>query len=163
MDQLTERRPSFRRIPSCGQKPGRIIAVAATLVSIVAVGGVAQAATPWSVPLGAGSHGQAQAGTLTAATGVTSSCIGNSGNKVPVVVSWTAAPRATSYTISQATTANGTYTIVATGVTGNSYSFTPSPAGTYFFEVTADLNNWASAPSAPTATGRTTFSNGNCT
>jgi hypothetical protein len=158
MDQLTDPSPSEQ--PASPR--GRLVLFAAILLTVALVGTAADAATTWTVPVAANSYAQAQAGTLAAPTGVAANCTGGgANNKVPVTVSWTAAALATSYTIGEATTSSGTYTTIATGVTGTSYSYTP-PDGTHYWKVTAIRANWSSPSSAPTPTGRTTLGNGNC-
>lgn len=157
MDQLTEPRVSGRLTGVAGRAPARLAAAAAALVSVAAAGGVADAATAWTCPLAAGSGGQARAGTLTAPTGVGAVC---SSNKVPVIVSWTSAANAISYTVLQATSFGGPYTPVDSGVVGTSDWITPASPGTYYWRVVANRSNWSSSVS--TAVSRTTQNGGNC-
>jgi hypothetical protein len=149
MDQLTDRIANQPARPR-GRTPVRLALVTATLLTVATASGVADAATPWTVSLAAASGGQSQAGTLTAPTGLTSSCSGNQNlNKTPVNLSWLAASHAANYTVSQATSANGTYTVIATGVAGTTYSTTPATAGTYYWKVAAANGNWSSPSSGP--------------
>ena len=70
----------------------------------------------------------------------------------------TAVTHATTYTVYDSTTsATGTYTSVASGVTTTSWTSGTLTAGTnYWFEVTVSVgSNWASAKS--TATGESTI------
>ena len=105
----------------------------------------------WPVPLTAGSGGQATSDTGPAAPGgITSACSGLISKAV--VVSWTAVPHATSYTIYQSTTsATGPYIAVATA--GASPWTSGSLAlGTYWYEVDAVIGTgWRSLRSAATA------------
>jgi hypothetical protein len=92
------------------------------------------------------------AGVLVAPTGVTGTC-GNGQNKTSVVVTWTGAAHATSYTIMQSTTSATTgYSTAASGVTGLSWT---SPAGssgtTYWYEVVAVAGSWSSGASSASA------------
>jgi hypothetical protein len=158
MDQLT----GYRVPRRVGRTVGRLAMSAVVLATAAFPGGAAEAATAWTIPLATNSTGHAQAGTLTAPSAVTASC---TGTRVPVIVTWTAATSATSYTVSEATTLTGTYNVVATGVTSTTYTYTPGSAGDHYWKVTANRSGWSSAASAPTATGRTTYGtgNGNCT
>jgi hypothetical protein len=155
MDQLT----GHRSPRPATRTPGRLTLFATVLATALFTGGAADAATAWTVSLGANSNGQAQAGTVPAPTAVTAAC---SGTQVPVVVSWTPSASATSYTVSEATTLTGAYSVIATGLTSPTYAYTPGSAGDHYWKVTATRSGWSSPASAPTATGRTTYGNGNC-
>ncbi len=50
------------------------------------------------------------------------------GANAQIALSWTASTGATSYSVLRATTSNGSYTTIATGLTGTSYTDTASPA-----------------------------------
>jgi hypothetical protein len=156
MGELTE---ATSHRPGRAPAPGRLLLAVAILVSVATAGTAADAATAWTVQVGSNAPAQARGGTLAAPSGVTSAC---ASNKVPVIVSWNAVANATSYGITQAPTSTGPFTPVATGITGTSYSFTPSSAGTYFYEVFATRSTWSGPASAPTLTPRTVGSGGNC-
>ena len=70
-----------------------------------------------------------------------------------VDLSWTASAGATSYTILRATSANGPYTTLATGVTGTSYADTSAlPGWTYHYAVSAGNSAGEGEASASAAT-----------
>ncbi len=70
-----------------------------------------------------------------------------------VNLSWTASAGATSYTILRATSANGPYTTLATGVTGTSYADTSAlPGWTYHYAVSAGNSAGEGEASASAAT-----------
>jgi len=104
-------------------------------------------ATSWTIGLAAGSAGQAQAATLPAPATMTASCIAGNQNKVNIT--WTVVAHATSYTISDSTTsAGGAYSTLASGVGGTSWNSPGLAANNYWFEVTAQDNNWVGIASA---------------
>lgn len=109
------------------------------------------AAASWTVGLAAQSHGQARARTLSAPTGVTTSC---SGLTVPIVVSWTAVANATSYGVYRSA-GGGPYTLVTT-VNAPTTTASYNPGGvlqSYTLAVTVTLGTaWTSGLSAPGAT-----------
>jgi cellulose 1,4-beta-cellobiosidase len=136
------------------------------LVGVVATGillgmtGTAWA-TNWVPTLHASSAGQAQArGVPAAPTGATAACTSSSAKTVKV--SWTAVTRATSYTMYDTTTsASGTYTSAATGVTTTSWTSGTLSAANYWFEVAAYAGtNWIGTKS--TATAESTISSSGC-
>ena len=137
-------------------------------VIVVAAGGVmastgpAWTATHWTPVLTPGSAGEAKAQTTPARpTGVSAAC--TSASAQTVKVSWTAVSRATGYTIYEATTsATGTYTSVASGVTASPWTSGTLSAGNYWFEVMAQIgSNWVGTKS--TASSESTTSSGACT
>jgi len=126
--------------------PSSLLAVLLLLVA----DGPAQAT--WAVGLAASSAAEASAGSAPAVpTGVTAAC--TSLGATTVTVSWSAVANATSYTISQSTTSSTTgYAIVATGISGSTWTSAGLPTGTYWYEVSARIgNNWASGTSAASA------------
>jgi hypothetical protein len=104
-------------------------------------------ASAWAASLAGGSTGLGQAGSLTAPTGVASSCVTGT---TTITVTWTAAGHATSYTVLQATDSTP-YAAAATGVTGTSWTSGPLPNGyNYYYELTANNGSWSSTPTTPT-------------
>ncbi len=120
--------------------------------------GVAWSATNWTVTLHAASSGEGHSQTVPSApTGVTAACTNPSFSKT-ITVSWTAVTHATTYTVYDSTTsATGTYSSIATGVTTTSWTSGTLTSGTnYWFEVTVSVgSNWTSAKSS--ATGESTI------
>jgi len=96
---------------------------------------------------GGESASSAEVGALTipgAPTGVTATA-GNG----QVSLSWTASTGATGYTVLRATSPNGSYTTIATGVTGTSYTDTGLANGTtYYYAVVAANGSGSSANSS---------------
>jgi fibronectin type 3 domain-containing protein len=87
-----------------------------------------------------------------------------SGSSAQIALSWTASTGATSYSVLRATTANGTYTTVATGLTGTSYTDTGLTSGTtYYYAVTATNGSGSSANSTQVSAITTPASPGNVT
>jgi hypothetical protein len=118
-------------------------------------------ATNWVVTLHTASAGEARAqGLLTAPSGPAAACTSSSAKTVKV--SWTAVTKATSYTVYDTTTsATGTYTSVATGVTTTSWTSATLSAANYWFEVAASMGtNWIGTKSV--ATAESTISSSGC-
>jgi hypothetical protein len=119
---------------------------------------VACGASNWVTALSSGSKGESQAKTLPSAPGsVAASCAAPTTAKT-IKVTWSAVTLATSYSIYDATSsANGSYSLMASGVTGTSWTSSTLTSGTnYWFKVTAVIgSNWASAQS--TASGESTI------
>jgi hypothetical protein len=141
--------------------PNTVIALlAANLVLTVAA---PAAASNWSDPVAAGSSTQAQAASLPAApSGVSPACTSSTASKISV--SWSAVAHATSYTVYDSTTSATTgYRLVASGVTGTSWTSGALNSGNYWFELTVSIGtNWTSAKS--TASGESTVvKNSSCT
>jgi fibronectin type 3 domain-containing protein/regulation of enolase protein 1 (concanavalin A-like superfamily) len=87
---------------------------------------------------------QANAITAPAAPGTVTA----SGGSTQIALSWTASTGATGYNVLRATNANGSYTTVATGLTGTSYTDTGLSSGTtYYYAVTATNGSGSSANS----------------
>lgn len=57
-----------------------------------------------------------------------------------ISLTWTASASATSYNVKRSTTSGGPYTVLATGVTGSSYSDTTVAGGTVYYYVVAAMN-----------------------
>jgi hypothetical protein len=143
---------------------GRLVGGAALIAvaggAVFASAGTAWA-TNWVLALRSGSAGEAKAQAGPAApTGVKAAC--TSSSAATVKVSWTAVSRATAYTIYEATTsATGTYSSVATGVTAVSWTSAALAAGNYWFEVSARTGtNWVGTNSS--ASGESTISSSGC-
>jgi len=112
---------------------------------------VADAASNWVVHVAAGSKGESQASVLPVApTGVTASCAAPTTSKT-IKVTWSAVTHATTYSVyDSTTTAGGTYSLVASGVSGTSWTSGALTSGTnYWFEVVTIVgSNWAGPKSA---------------
>jgi hypothetical protein len=124
----------------------RVLAVGLFLVVANAAG------ASWGIGLAASSAAEAAAGTAPAIPGgVTAACTAPTGSTV--TVTWSAVPRATSYTIWMSmTSATSGYSVAATGVTGTSWTSGSLATGNYWFEVSsATGTNWASGRSAASA------------
>jgi hypothetical protein len=136
--------------------PRGALLVAAAVVGAMTVGSSPSVAwaTTWKITLATGSKGETHAQALPAApTAVTAACAAPTTAKT-ITVTWTAVIHATAYAIWQSTTsANGTESSVATGVTGTTWTSSALTAGTnYWFKVVADVgSNWASANSSASA------------
>ena len=91
---------------------------------------------------------------VAAPTGVTASATQSTvAGTATVTVGWTPVTGATSYTVKRATSASGTYTTVATGVTGTSFSqaVTATANNVYYYRIVAVTSGGASADSASAA------------
>jgi fibronectin type 3 domain-containing protein len=128
----------------------RRCALAAVAPLVLACAPAAYGATSWTVVLHAGSRGQAKAQAVPAAPTATATC---SLVALKITVTWTAVAHASSYTVYQSSNgANGTYSVVASGLTGTSFTSAVLVLGTYYYEVTATVgSNWTTAHSAATA------------
>jgi hypothetical protein len=108
-------------------------------------------ASNWVATVASGSKGEAQATSLPATPGsVGATCAAPTTAKT-IKVTWSAVSLATSYSVYDATTsASGTYTQIASGVTGTSWTSGALANGTnYWFKVTALIGTkWASTQSA---------------
>jgi hypothetical protein len=108
-------------------------------------------ASNWVASVASGSKGESQATSLPGApAGAGAVCAAPTTAKT-IKVTWSAVSLATSYTVYDATTsASGTYTAVASGVTGTSWTSGTLTNGTnYWFKVNALVGTkWASAQSA---------------
>ena len=115
---------------------------------------VADAASNWVVHIAAGSKGESQASVLPLApTGIAASCAAPTTAKT-IKVTWNAVTHATTYSIyDSTTTAGGTYSLMASGVSGTSWTSGTLTSGTnYWFEVVAVVgSNWASVKSSASA------------
>jgi hypothetical protein len=118
----------------------------------------ALAATTWVVHLAAGSSGEGHTRALPSApTGVSAACNAPTTSNT-IKVTWSAVTHATTYSVYDSTTsATGTYTLVASGVTTTSWTSSALTASTnYWFEVVVKVGtNWASVKSS--ATGESTI------
>jgi hypothetical protein len=118
-------------------------------------------ATNWQPALHASSSGQSEAqGVPAAPSGASAACTSPSAKTIKV--SWSAVSRATTYTVYDATTsASGTYTSVATGVTTTSWTSGTLSSSNYWFEVAAySGTHWVGSNSA--ATAESTISGSGC-
>ena len=144
-------RPGRTRRPALRPHP-RSVALALTASAVVWWSQAAACgATNWSAPVASGSKGESQSKALPAAPGgVGAACAAPTTSKT-VKVTWSAVSLATGYPVYDSTTsATGSYTLVASGVTGTAWtSGTLTNNTNYWFEVTALIAaNWASVTSA---------------
>jgi hypothetical protein len=126
---------------------GSVLTALAVLAAADVTAAKSAQASAWAASLQSGSKGLAQAQPLpNPPSPITATCSGLVGNAI--IVSWPAVAHAASYTVYQATTANGQYTVVTT------VSASPATAGglalgTFFYKVTATVGaTWVSAQSA---------------
>jgi hypothetical protein len=123
--------------------------------------GVATASN-WANPLNQGSHGEGHTQALPAApSGVSAACTSLTGKTIKVT--WNAVTHASGYSIYQSTvSASSGYGLVASGITGTSWTSGTLSNATYWFEVAAKIGtNWASPNS--TATGSHIIATAGCT
>jgi hypothetical protein len=138
----------------------------AGFVIVVAVGlllGTAGTAwaTNWVLALHTGSSGEPKAqGAPATPAGATAVCTSSSGKTIKV--SWSTVTKATSYSVYEATTsASGTYSLVASGVSATSWTSGTLSAANYWFEVAAYVGtNWLGTKSS--ATAESTISSSGC-
>jgi hypothetical protein len=108
-------------------------------------------ASNWVATVASGSKGESQATSLPATPGsVGATCAAPTTAKT-IKVTWSAVSLATSYSVYDSTTsATGTFSLLAGGVTGTSWtSGTLTSGKNYWFKMTATIgNNWISAQSA---------------
>jgi cellulose 1,4-beta-cellobiosidase len=57
-----------------------------------------------------------------------------------ITLSWTGSPGATSYTVKRRTTSGGSYSVIASGVTGTTYTNSGLRTGTTYYYVVAAAN-----------------------
>jgi hypothetical protein len=138
--------------------PTRALVSALALGLVVAtVGAAASGATNWTVTLHSNSAGEGQAQALPAApAGVAAACSSPTTSKT-IKVTWNTVTHATTYSVYDSTTsATGTYSLAAAGVTTNAWTSGTLPKGNYWFEVTASIgSSWASTMSP--ASGESTI------
>jgi hypothetical protein len=145
----------------------RLLALLALSVAIFTcgIGNVASAASNWLVHSAAVSAGEGHAQALPAApAGVTAACAAPTTAKT-IKVSWSAVTHATAYAVYDSTTsATGTYSLVASGVTTTSWTSSALTSTTnYWFEVATNVgSNWTSAKSSATAESTINGSNPFC-
>jgi hypothetical protein len=139
------------RTPGLGLRP-RALTLALTAAALVWwCETTACGASNWVATVATGSKGESKATSLPATPGsVGATCAAPTTAKT-IKVTWSAVSLATSYSVYDATTsASGTYTQVASGLTGTSWTSSTLTSGTnYWFKVTALIGTkWASAQSA---------------
>lgn len=145
----------------------RPLALLALTVAIFIVGtvNVASAASNWLVHSATVSAGEAHALALPSApAGVSASCAAPTTAKT-IKVSWSAVTHATAYAVYDSTTsATGTYTLIASGVTTTSWTSSALTSTTnYWFEVATNVgSNWTSAKSSASAESTMNASNPFC-
>lgn len=117
-------------------------------------------ASTWTVALAAGTGEAHSEAVPVAPSTVTATCTSPTSAK-KITVTWSAVAKATSYSVYESTTsATGTYSLVASGLTGTSWpSSTLTSGKNYWFEVVTLLGtHWSSAYSGPS--GESTINNG---
>jgi hypothetical protein len=125
---------------------------ASAFAGLVALAAGPAFASAWVAHLAAGSFGESQATTLPASpTGLAAACQSGTGSKI--IVTWNSVTKATSYTVYDSTTsATGTYSVIASGVTGTSWTSGSLSNGNYWFEVSASIGtNWTGSRSSASA------------
>ena len=125
----------------------------------------AWATTNWLVHVASTNAGQAKATTLPAApAGIGAACAAPTTSKT-VTVSWNTVTHATTYSVYESTTsATGTYTLAASGITTTSWTSGTLTAGAhYWFEVVTTIGtNWTSAKSSASPESTMNSSNPFC-
>jgi hypothetical protein len=144
-------RPRPRRRSGLGLRP-RTLTLALTAAALVWWGeATACGASNWVATVASGSKGESQARSLPATPGGVGAVCAAPTTAKTIKVTWSAVSLATSYSVYDATTsASGTYTQVATGVTATSWTSGTLTSGTnYWFKVAALIGTkWVSAQSA---------------
>ena len=139
------------RRPGRGLRP-RTLTLALTAAALVWWSEVtACGASNWAATVATGSKGESEAKSLPATPGSTGATCAAPTTAKTIKVTWSAVLLATSYSVYDATTsASGTYTQVASGVIGTSWtSGTLTSATNYWFKVTALIGTkWVSAQSS---------------
>ena len=142
-----------------GPKAVPVVAALGLLVALSAGSAVPAHAlalpAAWSIGLGASGTGEAVGGGAPAApTGATSACVSAVSNQV--TVTWNAVTQATTYSVYYSTvSSSGPYSLLASGITGTTYTTGGLAVATFWFEVAAVTGtNWQGPNSGPTA-GRT--------
>ena len=132
---------------------GLLLSAALTIVGISAP--TAASASNWALVLKTGSKAEAKAlAGPSAPAGVAAACVSRTQKEIKVT--WGAVADASTYTVYDSTSLNGTYVPNFPGQTGTTWTGTISTAGKYWFEVGAYVGtNWVSANSAPS--GETTI------
>jgi cellulose 1,4-beta-cellobiosidase len=130
----------------------RLVVLPLTLaLCSLAVTGSAWATTSWLVRAGSNSAGESKGTSLPAApAGVTATCAAPT-TSATVTVGWTTVSHAASYSVYDSTTsANGTYTLVASGITSTSWTSGTLTASTnYWFEVVTTIGtHWSGSKSS---------------
>lgn len=144
-----------------GARSGRrILAIAVVLTAGLTGWAAPASASAWTVALAGTAISHAQAGALVAPTGATATCV--SAATTTITVTWTAAAHATDYTVLESTSsATSGFAVVATGVTGTSWTSPSLADGSYWYEITTVDGNWSS-PSPSSATAQRSIATGGC-
>lgn len=153
-------RRRHRTLPSRRLRSKWALAVPTAGVLVLVSAGRAPAGVPaglaaaWPVPGGGAAHALALSGGAPAApAGVTSSCVSALSNQV--IVSWAAVARAHTYSVYDALLSpSGSYSLLASGVSGTSYTTPGLLAGTFYFEVAAVTGTQWQGPNSAASPGR---------
>lgn len=128
----------------------RVTVVLAPIIISASVAQLAFAST-WTLGLAGGSAAIAQSLQISAPSNVTSSCPAPATSKA-VRVSWTAISHATFNIFQSTTSSTSGFSLVATGVTGSSWTSGQLASATYWYQVSASFSSaWTSARSVSTA------------
>jgi hypothetical protein len=110
-------------------------------------------ASIWPVSLAANSSGQAQARVAPAAPASPSATCSGLLLSPHLVVTWSAVPNASTYTVYESTTAStGPFGVAATGGTATTWTSPALGTGGFWFQITATVgSNWVSPHSVSTS------------
>jgi len=127
----------------------KALAFALTMMIVLIWATPVSAATKWSVAVAASGSGEAHSSFL-APTGVTGTCVSSTAKDI--TVTWAALAHATTYTVYDSTTSSSTgFVVLASTVSGLTWTSGLLGAATYWFRITAHVGNWTSANSASSA------------
>ena len=136
------------------------VALAVMVALIAGPGAVSRAdalAVPasWSIGVAGARAGQAgSGGPPLAPTGATSACVSAASNQV--TVTWNAVTRASTYSVYDSTVSSGgPYTLLASGITGTTYTTGGLAVATFWFEVAAVTGTSWQGPNSAATAGRT--------
>ncbi|WP_425452356.1 glycoside hydrolase family 44 protein [Paenibacillus cellulosilyticus] len=112
-----------------------------TLKQIGTVSNISGNQFTYSIPALSAYHIVLTPGTTTATAPSAPTGLTAAAGNAQAMLSWTASTGATSYNVKRATTSGGTYTTVATGVTGTTHTNTGLTNGTTYYYVVSAVNS----------------------